>query len=328
MGDWLRAILPTVIVIVGLAGVLRGADRFGLLPQPPRSANPGAIVLAHQAWAARAGLPGEIVLLGDSTCLMDVDARALEASLPGQPSVLNLGLIAWLPFQDYAEALEDHAATNSNSVKMVVLLVTPNKLTLDDKDNTREIWRRIRQPGNGRGEPQAESRTLVNWLGGNLLREKLLSHGLVRPLGGVGEGSALFGFPTEVEEYMTERQGSLIELGPAKITRKREAWNMIAFADLEAQCQTFRSKVPSGAKLVVGLTPIASSISSPAELQQRAALLSKWSFYLKADGILTNLPTKFPDALFAANGHLNPVGQKTFTAILARELTPFLKLSK
>ena len=327
IGDWLKAILPTLTVIVGLAAILKAADRLGLLPSPPIFSEPGSIVLAHQSAAARAGLAGEIVLLGDSTCLMDVDAPTLQASLPGNRPVINLGLIAWLSFEDYAGLFADHSAASHSQITTVVLLVTPNKLTLSGEDAHAmiDVWQQIRHQGKGASASQTSPQSLANWLSCEILRKNLLSYWLVKPLEGKSDGAVFFGFPTDIDNYMTTHQGSLIELGTFKPLRRREEWSMSPSPELETQSRIFREKIPRGARLIVGLTPIQESGSSMEERRQRAALLLTWSLYLKADGVLTNLPPQLPDVFFAAGGHLNPVGQKRFTSILAREMIPFLK---
>lgn len=322
--DWFIATLPTLLMIVAFAGFLQAADYFGLLPSPPKIASPGSTVLAHHAIAARAGLPGEIVLLGDSTCMMDVDAPMLEASLPGRRPVLNLGLIVWLGFEDFAELLAEHSDANPGQIKTVILLVTPTQLISNVRDSMTNSWQQIRQEVTGQRK-QYPPQTSADWLCRDIFRKNLLGHWLVRPLHGVGDGPMFYGFHTEIDKYMTEHQGSVLVFGTHTPARKKEEWRLEPFPELETKSRLFREKLPPGVKLIVGLTPMPESRSTPEERRQRPELLAKWSFYLNADVALTNLPAKLPNVFFADGGHLNSVGQKKFTAILSRELTPFLK---
>ena len=328
VGDWIKAVLPTLVALVGLAWILRTANGLSFLPVPPVFANPGSTVLAHQAAAAKAGLPGEIVLLGDSTCMMGVDALTLEANLPGHGSVLNLGLIVWLGFEDYAGLLSNHSAVTPTRIKTVVLLVTPTKLTLKREDGMGEAWRNLRVQEKASTPKLTSWRTVKAGLGCDILRRNLLSHWMVRPLAGKGDGTIFFGFPNEIDNYMTTHQGSLIELGAFKQSRQQESWSLTPSPDLAAQCKTLREAVPVGAKLIIGLTPMPESRSSIEERERRPVLLQIWNQHINADGVLTNLPPVMPDIFFASGGHLNLLGQKKFTAILARELSPFLEKEK
>lgn len=314
-----RAVLPTLVVLAVLAVVLRGGRSHGLMPPRPVSWDPNSAMLAHQSRAARSHHPARIVLVGDSTCMVDVDARALSYRLPGQPRVLNLGLLIWFDFSTYAEVLSDFASANPGQVRAVVLLVTPEKLGLPRSETSQEPWREIRsnehEPDRGRalGLPR-------DWLGVKPLRENLLPYVLATPLRGKGEATARFAFSCEVDAYQTAHDGSAVDLGhfvrPQHPTKP--VWCLAE--GIEAESRAFRAKVPPGAKLFVGLTPLALSYSSPEDRARRLEMLTQWNRWIQADTLLTNLPAAWPDTLFASKGHLNELGQQRFTAVLAREL--------
>jgi hypothetical protein len=260
--------------------------------------------------------------------MVDVDALGLSSQLPGHPAVMNLGLLIWLGLGSYGEALSDFASANPGQVHDVVLLVTPRKLTLEGDVNQEKFWRQIRGEYHESHRLVTGSGGLPDWLGIHVLRQNLLSHLLTAPLRGQGAGTEFFGFSSQVDAYMTSHHGSLVNFGTVSRCRRLQPMNLAPAAELEAESHSFRAKVPSGAKLLIGLTPVAQSYCSPEQERNRAALLSQWDQWIKADIVLTNLPSTLPDVLFADEGHLNASGQKRFTSLLARVLAPVLESSQ
>jgi hypothetical protein len=93
---------------------------------------------------------------------------------------------------------------------------------------------------------------------------------------------------------------------------------------IKADSTFFRDKMPTGARLFIGLTPGLLSAASPNERAERDALMGEWAEGIGADVILTNLPPSLADVFFTAGDHLNRAGQAVFTRRLAQELKPFL----
>jgi hypothetical protein len=319
-----RAILPTLVVLAGLAGVLRAARSLGLMPTRPVTSDPHYAVLAHQSRAARSHHPAQIVLVGDSTCMADVDARALSQRLPGQPRVLNLGLLIWFDLNTYAEVLSDFASANPGQVRVVLLLVTPEKLALP-RATAQGLWGEIRLNEHEPDSPAALAGAPRDWLGLKCLRENLLPRLLATPMRGNGEAAARFAFSSEIDAYQTAHDGSTLDLARFIRPQQPPKPGYTLAEDLEAESRAFRAKVPSGARLFVGLTPRALSYSPPGDRAQRLEMLTHWNRWVQADTLLTNLPAAWPDPFFASKEHLNELGQKRFTALLARELAPLLQ---
>lgn len=311
---------PTLIVLLGSLGLLQICTRTGMLPAPSRAFDPGRAILAHQAYAARLSSSANVVLLGDSSCMMDVDARSLSSALPGQPEVLNLGLISWLSFETYGELLADFHKHNPGRPQTVVLLVAPLKLSLDRMENQEGIWDEIWNLAGNTGLPQAPPNT-ENWVGVRVLRENLLSHVLATPLPNPGEARASFGFSSEVDWFMTAGCGSMLDFGSFTAPKRRMKLNWGINPGLETACREFRAKMPQRVKLIIGLTPAPKSQVTAELLQQRQEMLKQWAASIEPDSVLTNLPATLPDVFFANLGHLNAAGQKQYTKLLARALS-------
>ncbi len=311
--------VPTLIVLLGSMGLLHTCARMGWLPAPSRAFDPGCAILAHQAYAARLSSSAKVVLLGDSSCMMDVDARSLSVALPGQPEVLNLGLISWLSFETYGELLADFREHNPGRPQTVVLLVAPLKLSLDRIEDQEGIWDEIRNFASNTRLAQAPLNT-ENWVGGRILRENLLSHVLPTPLPNPGEARASFGFSSEVDWFMTARCGSMIDFGTFTAPKRRMKLNWGTNPGLDTACREFRSKMPQGVRLIIGLTPSPESQVTAELLQRRQQMLKQWAASIEPDSVLSNLPATLPDVFFANLGHLNAAGQKQYTKLLARAL--------
>src|SRR5262245_44469519 len=106
-GGLARAVLPPLAGLVLLAVLLRLSDRFNLLPPPQPMLDPDKTTLLYKREVSRSSNPAEILLIGDSSCMMGVDAPQLSRELHGRPSVLNLGLIISMGLDVYANAMTD-----------------------------------------------------------------------------------------------------------------------------------------------------------------------------------------------------------------------------
>lgn len=320
--DLSRALLPTLCVLAGAALLLNVGARQHLLPAPPAGWDSDSGVLVHQSLACRKPSDAQVLVVGDSTCLVGVDARALSRLLPQRTPVLSLALFIWLDLGVYGQEVADFATAHPGQVRAVVLLVSPAKLGGMAQDSAgQEFWRDLQRHG-----PVGPGAAAVDWLGGKIWRWHFLSHLLETPLR--GGGAAFYGFASESVAYMTAHSGSLAN--PGTVTPFRNPARALAVTKfelapaMEAESRLFRSRMPAGAKLLIGLTPRPRGLSSPSSRAERDELLRQWNQWVQADILLTNLPPTLPDVFFAGGGHLNPVGQKRFTAELARELREVL----
>src|SRR5688500_3213001 len=86
-------LLPLLPVLV-FAGLMHGGLMLRIWPQPRPTLDTDQTILVHQAEATLRANPAELVLVGDSSCLMDVDASQLAALLGHE--TLNLGTLSFL----------------------------------------------------------------------------------------------------------------------------------------------------------------------------------------------------------------------------------------
>src|ERR1041385_1604285 len=80
---------PLAPVALFAAAMHLGAT-LNVLPLPRPTLDIDRTILMHQAEASQSRHDAEMLLIGDSSCLMDVSAKQLGASPPEKHQVLNL----------------------------------------------------------------------------------------------------------------------------------------------------------------------------------------------------------------------------------------------
>jgi hypothetical protein len=295
--------------------LLQAACLLNALPPTRAREHPDQTILAYKQQVCHSRHPARILLTGDSACMTGVDPVLLSADLPGREPALNLGLIIGLEFSTYGEAVAEFLRANPSQVRCVVVLVTPQKLR--NEENSAEfldLWRQLgsefrrgtdpgrRAPGLGRGE----------------LRERLLGRVLAQPLR--GSGAEAYGFSSGLWDYLEAHAGAVLDFGSYHPTLRSHPPDYTVAPSLEADSRRFRSLIPRDVRLVAGIMPVPEHLVASDYRSRRDALLDDWNRWLQADRLLKRLPAVLPDGFFASGAHLNPPGQRYFTARLAAEL--------
>jgi hypothetical protein len=290
---------------------------LGLLPRPRPTLDVDRTILVHQVEAACTSQEAEVVLLGDSSCLMDVSARQLSAQL-GLPA-RNLGAHSYLDLKAMSELLRRYVLTNPDKLRLVVLLLHP------------EALRRM--------APEAyHVRVLHGLLGGvelplqgsfreRLLRVsglehfqgRLLCRALPTPLHGAY--ARYYGFSSNLDAFMARNLGSAVD--PERRPFQGNAEYRLA-PQLEAASRAFREAVPTGARLAVGITPVPAGFAPAGYEATRDQMLRQWSEWVRADVTLKELPAVLPGYRFAQTTHLSEAGARAYTETLAPLLKPYL----
>ena len=289
-----------------------------LLPKPRPTLDVDRTILIHQVEASRAKHDAEILLLGDSSCLMDVDARRLGEQL-GRPA-LNLGTLSYLDLNASAALLREYAAANPGRLRAVVLLLHPEALRRVGPEAwhvnflNRQLSGEDFIAGTGLRERLSEA------LGLETFRGRILSRLLPTPLPGVYGRD--YGFSTDLARYLTEHHGSAADPDPRPFTGNAE---YRLAASLEPASRNFRAALPPGVKLLAAITPAPAGFVGPRYAETRRQMLREWSQWLDADAALEDLPSTLPDALFAKTTHLTEAGARAFTDTLAHCLEAHLR---
>jgi hypothetical protein len=318
LGDLARlTVLPLVpVALFALAMHLGAALQF--LPPPRPALDTDRTILIHQGEAARAAHDAEILLFGDSSCLMDVSAHRLTEQL-GRP-VLNLGTLSYLDLNAHALLLHEYTQANPGRVRAVVLLMNSEALRRLDSEPyyfkvLTNFWKGF------------DSCSATNWegevcclLGAEILKARCLARVLPIPLGGAFGRS--YGFTRDLEKFMTREGGSVIDPGSEPLKGNAE---YRLSPTLERASRAFKAAVPAGAKLFVAITPVPERFAGPRYPPRHAELLRQWAEWLQADAALVELPPALPDDSFTRVTHLKGSAVPRYTAQLADALKKQLK---
>lgn len=312
-----RALLPLVLgplwPLVAFAVAMQVGARTHLLPAPRPTLDTERTILIHQAAAARSPQDAEVILLGDSSCLMNVSASQLGGSL-ARP-VLNLGTFSFLDVNSHTAMLREYSRANPGRLRAVVLLMhaeTLRRLGAEAfyADALENFW-------NGRDHTASESwdGQLNKTLGVDIFKGRLLARALPLPLGGAY--GRRYGFTADLERHLSLHRGSIIDPDPRPLTGSPE---YRLARTLEQASLNFRETVPGGAQLFVGITPAPERFAGAEYPALRDAMLAQWSGWI--DGVaLTNLPATMPDGNFVRTTHLTEPAISNYTAALSAALS-------
>ncbi len=316
--DVARLLAWPLAIIALFAATMHLAAAAGWLPAPRPTLDLDRTILTHQLEASRARQDATLVLLGDSSCLMNVDAAELTARL-GQP-VLNLGTLSYLDLNASAELLRQFVAANPGQLRAVVLLQHPEALRRPAPQEYHTNLLQHLLDGRDFGPRHTVQGALMSLLGLEIFQSRLLARVLPAPLPGAFRQT--YGFSADLDRHLTEHRGSLRD--PDVQPLRGSAEYRLAPA-LERASRDFRAAMPSGVKLLVGITPVPEEFAGRSYSLTRDAMLSKWGQWLEADITLTNLPPMLKDDRFVKTTHLNEAGVREFTETLARALAPHLR---
>ena len=302
-----------VLVAVSIAVVLHLGAAWRLLPGPRPSLDTDRTVIVHQVEASRDRRGADILLLGDSSCLMDVDARQVGAAAGRR--VLNLGLNSYLDLAAYRLLLGEFTAANPGRPRAIVLLMHPEALRRVSSEPYQLAVLNHYLAGTDPCGPQVGR--LECWSGAELFRNRILSRLLPSALGG-GFGR-YYGFSVDLERYMSAHDGSAIDPGNEPALGNAE---YRLSPTLEKMSGDFRGAVPKGTTVMIGITPVPSRFARGKYPGRRDEMLRQWGRWLGVDeaALLYELPAVLPDELFTGVTHLKPAAVPVFSEMLARAL--------
>ncbi len=307
--------------VMGLAVLVIGIHVglvLNVLPAPEVPMNSDQFMMHQRHEFTRGDDRAEILIIGDSTSLMGVDALRLTEQLPGHPRVYNLGLFLGLPLNAYGEAAGDFIQRHPGQIKTVVLLTTAWRL-IDARalEVNIEFWQRLRDGGDS--TPGQTAPVLDRSFAITDSKERLISRML--PFLAHEKSGIYYGRILRAEQHLNEFNGTLVSPGfYNRADQEMVTWEMDAAA--RDQGAAIRKLIPRDVELLFGIMPLPEtsvSVNAPVE---RANLIRTFNETLQADGALSGIPTTLPDGLFADHVHLNKRGQEWFTDRLAESLRP------
>jgi hypothetical protein len=299
--------LPLVIAI--FAAVMHFGAQLHVWPKPRPNLDVDRTILIHKVEASSSKSDAQVLLLGDSSCLIDVSAPQLGKELT--KPVLNLGTLSYLDLEAHATLMKRFMAANPNQLEAVVLLLHPEALRRPSPEpyHTRLLQQLLA------GEDDRHN--LSYWAGLEIFRARLLCRVLPTPLS--GSYGRYYGFTPDLENYLARNNGSAADPDPHLFQGNPE---YRLASQLEPRSRAFRAAIPPGVKLFVGITPVPAGFVDSTYPALHREMLSQWREWLQADAL--DLPPVLPDHLFAKTTHLDQAGAREYTALLARGLAGHL----
>lgn len=316
--DLLRELAWSLVPVGLFALAMHAGVLASLWPSPRPTFDTERTVLLHQADACRnKSAAADVLLLGDSSCLMNISARRLSERL-GRPA-LNLGTFSFLDLNAHALFLKEYVQHHPTPPRAVVLLLHPESLRRLSSDSYYLAALTNYWAGREHYATPGLSDQTARWLGVGIFRERFLGQ-LPAPL--PGAYGKRYGFTWNLEGFMEEEQGSLID--PEQVPFNGNAEYRLA-STLEKASRAFRAAVPPGTKLIAGITPAPAGFAGPRYPARQAELLRAWGKMLSADILLTRLTPTLPDRAFARTTHLLETEIQAYTDTLAAALEPALR---
>lgn len=326
-------VLGPILALILIGALFHLLSRAGTLPPPWPMLDMDRTILLHQAWAASQRHNAQMLFVGDSSCLMNVDVTELSDTL-AKPT-LNLATFSYVDLESHARLVNRFAQINPGQPDTVVLLIHPQTLRLGEPSAYHTALLRTAlslQPPTGTRNPNIEPISPVSWirkadlLGINLVRERLFGRLIPLPL--PGQYGRVYGFTHDLWNKLSAHQGSLVDPHTFDPATTRANTEFRITPRFQKEAQLFRQICPPNTRIAVGLTPLPVSAAQPDNDRVYREMLADLGRWLDADLLLTELPTTMPDAQFATLTHLNAHGRQLFTTLLAAELKSELRVDQ
>ena len=308
---------PTLAGFVGVVALLHFLNLLNWLPPPKPALTGDEFVMRNRFETAMSGEPAEVLIIGDSSSVMGVDASALGPLLPGQPRVYNLGLFLGLPMEVYAEAAQKFIERHPGQVRAVILLTTFSRLA-DAKPAgpSTAYWRSLFEPG-------AESKQIESTGLEGLLMVGSFGQGVmarILPFERHGRIGVFYGGNAQAAAFVKAHQGSAFarEVYNRQTSTEKVHWALDP--ETMAHARHTRAALPREIAFIYGVMPMPETYGDSAASAHRARIMREINGELQADYLLMHTPATLPDGLFSDLVHLNLNGQGRFTRLLAEEL--------
>jgi len=306
--DLRQLIAPSLIPLVVFAMAMHLGAILDVLPSPRPALDVDRTILIQKAEASRSRSDAQILLMGDSSCLIDVDAGRLTDEI--KRPALNLGTLSYLGLESHAALLRNYFGANPGRVQTVVLLMHPEalRLTSAGEYHTKLLMHFLR------GEDFVVRNYVSSALGDDAFRSRVLARTLPIPLG--GPYGRHYGFNADLEAFLRAHRGSLVDPDSREFRGNPEYRLAPQF---QKTSLIFRAGIPSNVKLLFAITPMPATYAPPDYLTTRQQMLTQWQEWL-APATVLNLPATLPDHLFVKTTHLSEEGARQYTKELGAAL--------
>lgn len=314
--ELLRLALPLLIVVGVLLAAAELWYRSDPFPWSTQLASDTYDILYEQVTRAKSLPDVDVLILGDSTALMDVDAARLSDLLNCR--VESLATVGYVGPAGYG-ALLDTYIDRGRSTRELLVLVSPVTLALPEQWD----WARIIREDGGL-PPLVPQPPVIGAM--EKVRTELLYKVVYYPYN-LGPYGAFYGGYQQFRKYIQTHHGSAVDPTPPQ---GRDPYNAGYPPYLFERSSWWRDNLPGLANAIgrfdvsrtfLTFTPITGNYESTATLESRAEALDEVAGVLGlARTNLLALPSSLPTPLFASGFHLNERGRALYTELVGNIL--------
>ena len=295
----------TAVVVAILGAIAMLLTTRGRIPLP---ANPDGVVAATQISRAETMPSAELLVLGDSSAMTDVDVDVLGREL-GVTSAESLATLGFVGPAGYATLVERLTARHVHP-QVLVLLVHRESLVFGEDVFARSPYER------------AALGAAPDTVASVLRDTKTALAGVMRtvvPLPLVGPWGATYGSPGDLRRHIERHHGTMVDPTPM---RPRSGGGVYGYRLSEAVARRLPRLADAIAAaaprcFALGLTPVPGGHATH-DLQQRHTVLARVAELLRvAPTTMLELPPALADDLFATSAHLNAEGRRVYTPLVA-----------
>lgn len=311
----LRKLLETVglplvgVLLIGFATRLVVLIPFAPVPRPTLDVD--RTVIVHQIDESNRQSQADILLLGDSSCLMNVDA-ALLSELSGK-NVTNLGTLSFLDIERFSKLLRNYISNQNEAPKKIIFLTHPDfvRKSSSSKPHIESFESYIDQEDHSYGfHAKWDPRHL---LGTHIIEGRFISR-LPIPLS--GSFAHYYGFTTELRTFMEQHNGSATDPRILQIDDLSGSSDYRVARFHSRQASLLTSAIPASSMLYIGLTPVPKSFPKGDFKLNYKRLLQEWTGVFTNSISLNQLPPILDDSQFATKTHLTGSAAQEYTRIL------------
>ncbi|MFZ5893962.1 MAG: hypothetical protein ACOY0T_23065 [Myxococcota bacterium] len=299
---------PVVVAVAILVvfGCIRRRD-----PKPLLSAIEHIVVDTQMKRSHSIGR-ADVLILGDSSVLMGIDAVQLSHELGGA-RVESLATIGFMGPRGYAKLLDNYVSAGHTAATLVFLM-HPKSL-----ETSESILVEGRYEQTVLDDRQTTSGLLLTE-GRREIFSNVIDAAATLPL--PGAYGKYYGWADQVARAIRDGHGSLID--PHELRREDCTSGFVPRSASEAvlrRAPYLRASVEHArpARFLVGVTPVPESCHT--DPTSRDSLLTQLAEAIgRSHATLNELPAALPDEYFASTTHLNREGRVHFTRLIARVL--------
>lgn len=303
-------------VFLAIVLLLGGLSLGGFLPDRALLADADSAILSAKAELASSASVASgpaIAVVGDSSCLIDIDVPTLRSE--GVEAV-NLGTLSYLGIDSFGLLAERFCGGRTGT--RILLVVHPEGLRSATTSPQHRALLEAALSSRLTGPSDLDLAGFVPAVFDGF-RDRVLDRWIPTPLrGGLG---ARYGFTADLRREVVSTGGTLEETAVFDPLVMGPAAGDYRFARrIEGECRAFRARLPQGVRLEVLLSPVPASRAlreHPHRMKELHRDLSRW---LDADPVAPPMPLVLPDSSFGTPTHLLPLAARDYSRLLAAHL--------